>query len=354
MSQSGQKTEKPTPRREEKARKDGQLAISREAIVAVQLIAFVYLLGAYGAAVADRMMLVSRALIESAFYGEWTAARFVALWRSSFLTDFGLFLLGGLILTVSALCTQLLSTGLGFVPSKLAPDFSRLDPSSRLMQMPSERLQQFGKSLLVLPLAAWMIWHVMSAQTVSLISIDRSPLRSAVAQLFTSLSAALWFAAAVLGVVALGDFAWQKHKLSGRLKMTKQEVKDENKESEGNPEIKMRVRRLQRELARRNMMKELPSATAVIVNPTHYSVAIRYRMDTPGAPVVVAKGKNYLALRIRQRAVEHGIPIVENQPLAQALYKSADVGQEIPSNLYRAVAEVLAYLMKLTNGRPSR
>ena len=116
----------------------------------------------------------------------------------------------------------------------------------------------------------------------------------------------------------------------------------------------MRVRRLQRDLARRNMMKELPSATAVIVNPTHYSVAIRYRMDTPGAPVVVAKGRNYLALRIRQRAVEHGIPIVENQPLAQALYKSADVGQEIPSNLYRAVAEVLAYLMKLTNGRPSR
>jgi flagellar biosynthetic protein FlhB len=168
------------------------------------------------------------------------------------------------------------------------------------------------------------------------------------------MSAALWFAAAVLGVVAILDFAWQKHKISNRLMMTKQEVKDENKESEGNPEIKMRVRRLQRDFARRNMMKELPSATAVIVNPTHYSVAIRYHLQTPGAPVVVAKGKNYLALRIRQKALEHGIPIIENQPLAQALYKSADVGQEIPPHLYRAVAEVLAYLMKLTAGRPTR
>ncbi len=354
MSQSGQKTEKPTPRRLEKARKDGQFAISREAVVAVQLIVFVYLLGAFGAAAGNRMLMVSRALIESGFQGEWTALRFVALWRRSFLGDFGLFLLGGLILMAAALCVQLLSTGFAWVPSKMAPDLSRLNPTSRILQMPSERLQQFGKSLLVLPLAAWMLWHVMSEQSVALIALDRSSVRPAVAQLFVSMSAALWFAAAVLGVVAILDFAWQKHKISNRLMMTKQEVKDENKESEGNPEIKMRVRRLQRDFARRNMMKELPSATAVIVNPTHYSVAIRYHLQTPGAPVVVAKGKNYLALRIRQKALEHGIPIIENQPLAQALYKSADVGQEIPPHLYRAVAEVLAYLMKLTAGRPTR
>jgi flagellar biosynthesis protein FlhB len=354
MSQSGQKTEKPTPRRLEKARKDGQFAISREAVVAVQLLVFVYLMGVYGAAAGTRMMQVSRALIEGAFHGEWTAVRFAALWRVTFLHDFALFALGGMLLTVAAFVIQLFSTGFGFVPSKAAPDFSRLDPSSRIMQMPAERLQQFAKSMLVLPLAAWMIWHVMREQTLALLSIDRSPIRTAVAQLFSSLTASLWFAAAVLGLVAAADFAWQKHKIASRLKMSKQEVKDENKESEGNPEIKMRVRRLQRDMARRSMMKELPKATAVIVNPTHYSVAIRYQMDTPGAPVVVAKGKNYLALRIKQRAIEHGIPIVENQPLAQALYKSADVGQEIPAHLYRAVAEVLAYLMKLAGGRPPR
>jgi flagellar biosynthetic protein FlhB len=113
----------------------------------------------------------------------------------------------------------------------------------------------------------------------------------------------------------------------------------------------MRIRRIQRDLARRHMMKQIPEATAVIVNPTHYAVAIRYAMDAPGAPRVVAKGKNYLALRIRQRALEHQVPIVENPPLARALYGSVEVGQEIPAHLYRAVAEILAYIYKLMNGR---
>jgi flagellar biosynthetic protein FlhB len=129
--------------------------------------------------------------------------------------------------------------------------------------------------------------------------------------------------------------------------MTKMEIRDELKETEGNPQIKQRVRRIQRDLARRNMLKEIPNATAVIVNPTHFAVAIRYEMEGMTAPRVLAKGKNYLALRIRQIAIDHQVPIVENQPLAQALYQSADVGQEIPPHLYRAVAEVLAYIYKI-------
>ena len=133
--------------------------------------------------------------------------------------------------------------------------------------------------------------------------------------------------------------------------MTKQEVREEVKEQQGNPQIKMRIRRIQRDLARRQMMKEVSKATAVIVNPTHYAVAIRYSLDSGAAPKVVAKGKNYLAQRIRKRALEHQVPIVENPPLARALYKSAEVGQEIPANLYRAVAEILAYIYRLMNGR---
>ena len=129
----------------------------------------------------------------------------------------------------------------------------------------------------------------------------------------------------------------------------KQEVKEESQGIRRQSADEERVRRIQRDLARRNMMKEVPNATAVIVNPTHYAVAIRYDMESMAAPKVVAKGKNYLALRIRQIAIEHQVPIIENQPLAQALYKSADVGQEIPPHLYRAVAEILAYLFKLMN-----
>jgi flagellar biosynthetic protein FlhB len=136
--------------------------------------------------------------------------------------------------------------------------------------------------------------------------------------------------------------------------MTKLEVRDELKETEGNPQMKQRVRRIQRDMARRNMMREISNATAVIVNPTHFAVAIRYEMEGMTAPRVLAKGKNYLALRIRQIAIDHQVPIVENEPLAQALYKSADVGQEIPPHLYRAVAEVLAYIYKLMHPGKSR
>ena len=130
--------------------------------------------------------------------------------------------------------------------------------------------------------------------------------------------------------------------------MSKQEVREESKEQQGDPQVKMRIRRLQRDLARRRMMKEVPAATAVIVNPTHYAVAIRYSIESAAAPKVVAKGKNYVARRIRKLAVEHQVPIVENPPLAQALYKSVDVGQEIPEQFYSAVAEILAYVYELS------
>jgi flagellar biosynthetic protein FlhB len=153
--------------------------------------------------------------------------------------------------------------------------------------------------------------------------------------------------------VAIGclDFLRVYHRHIKSLRMSKNELRDEAKETEGNPQMKGRIRRLQRDLARRNMMKDISKATAVIVNPTHYAVAIRYEVESMAAPLVLAKGRNYLARRIREIAMEHQIPIIENEPLAQALYKSAEVGQEIPAHLYRAVAEVLAYIFKLMHPR---
>jgi flagellar biosynthetic protein FlhB len=136
--------------------------------------------------------------------------------------------------------------------------------------------------------------------------------------------------------------------------MSRQDLKEEIKDIEGNPQMKARIRRLQRDRARRQMMKEVPKATAVVVNPTHFAVAIRYELERMAAPLVVAKGKYYMAQRIRQKAIENQVPIVENPPLAQALYGSVEVGQEIPPHLYRAVAEILAYIFKLMNGKPPR
>jgi len=166
-----------------------------------------------------------------------------------------------------------------------------------------------------------------------------------------SMISLLWRGAGLFLVFGLIDLARQRRRYKQDLRMSRQEVREEFKESESNPQMKMRIRRLMRDRIRRNMMKEVPTATAVIVNPTHYAVAIRYQLDWTTAPKVVAKGKNYLALRIRERALENQVPLIENPPLAQALYKSAEVGQEIPAHLYRAVAEILAYIYRLMRGR---
>jgi flagellar biosynthetic protein FlhB len=164
----------------------------------------------------------------------------------------------------------------------------------------------------------------------------------------------IWKAARVLLVFGCVELVRQRRRYTKDLRMSKQEMRDESKDSEGNPQMKSRIRRIQRDRLRHQMMKEVPTATLVIVNPTHYAVALRYALDSMATPVVVAKGKNYLAARIRQRAIENQVPIIENPPLAQALYRSVEVGQEIPANLYRAVAEILAYVYRLMNGRLPR
>ncbi len=161
----------------------------------------------------------------------------------------------------------------------------------------------------------------------------------------------MWKATAFFLLAGMIDFFRQKRSFAKQMRMSKHELREELKETEGNPQIKMRIRRLQKDVRRRRMMEDVKTATAVIVNPTHYAVAIRYHHESMPAPLVVAKGKNYLAQRIRARALENQIPLIENPPLAQALYKSVDVGQQIPAHLYRAVAEILAYVYRLMGKR---
>ena len=254
-------------------------------------------------------------------------------------------------LSGAALAGQLVSTRLGLSPTKLAPDVKRLNPLEKIRSLPGQNFAAFLQALVFLPLLIGAVWAVAGQNMQTYAGFARTGLWPALHTLADSLKSFLWKAALLFALIGCLDFVRVYRRHNKSLRMTKQEVRDELKETEGNPQIKGRVRRIQRDLARRNMMKEIPKATAVIVNPTHYSVAIRYEMESMAAPLVLAKGKNYLALRIRQIALDHQIPIVENQPLAQALYKSADVGQEIPPQLYRAVAEVLAYIFKIMRTR---
>ncbi|MBL8221619.1 MAG: EscU/YscU/HrcU family type III secretion system export apparatus switch protein, partial [Bryobacterales bacterium] len=202
----------------------------------------------------------------------------------------------------------------------------------------------------LLPVFAWILYALIAAHWEEFLVLPRMSLEAGLGRVAGILSSLLWKAAVVLFVLGAIDLFRQRRRWMSQLRMTKQEIREEQKDVEGNPLIRMRIRRLQREALRRRMMEQVPKATAVIVNPTHFAVAIRYQPASMAAPKVVAKGKNYLALRIRETAVRSQVPVIENPPLAQALFRSADVGQEIPAHLYQAVAEILAYIYRLTRG----
>jgi flagellar biosynthesis protein FlhB len=347
---SGQ-TEEPTQRRLQKAREEGQFPAAREFVAAMQFIVLLALLGAGGRRWFAQMGESTAWLFSLAFAGDLRPEDLVQVcWRLARLLFLPL-LLAGMAIALATLAFRLVTTRFGFSLKKLAPDLSRLNPGAKLRELPRQNLPALVQSAVLLPVFLWAVYVVVRDRLSAFLALPLSSVESGIGLLASSLMALFWKAAAVFLVFGVVDLYRQMQRHKRDLRMSKQEIKDEMKETEGNPQMKARIRRIQRDRARRQMMKEVPTATAVVVNPTHYAVAIRYHMDRMAAPLVVAKGKNYLALRIREKAREHQVPIIENPPLAQALYKSVDVGQEIPPHLYRAVAEILAYIFKLMNGR---
>jgi flagellar biosynthesis protein FlhB len=347
----GQQTEKPTKRKLDKARKEGQFPSSREFLAALQFLTFVVLVTMDGRDLLDRLREMARYFLEAAFRIQLSPHSVAGLYRASVGHVFMPLLRMGVCLTGVALVGQLGCTRLGFAFQKLAPDLKRLSPLQKIKNTSAQNSALLLQAIVFLPLIALAVYGIASEHLAAYASLAQQGIVPALLVVAGSLKTLLWRAAFLFLVIGSLDFlrVYRRHNKS--LRMSKQEIREEFKETEGNPQIKGRIRKIQRDLARRNMMKEIPQATAVIVNPTHYSVAIRYEMESMAAPRVLAKGKNYLARRIREIAMDHQVPIIENEPLAQALYKSADVGQEIPPHLYRAVAEVLAYIFKLMNAR---
>lgn len=351
MADTGQKTEKPTKRRVEKARKEGRFPISREMVASVHFLAFVWVLMAWSERFLGNTLGLTRTLFMSAFHTQIGPRTVTRLYYQMLSTALVPLLLTGAVLLFAFLAIQLTSTKLGIATKKLAPDITRLNPASRLRSLPQQNFSSLIQALLLIPVLCGTVYAVGRANMDTLLQLPGYAVRPAISTTARSIGQLLWRSAWVLVCIGSVDMLRQYKRHSESLRMTKQEIREEMKETDGNPQIKSRVRRIQRDLARRTMMAEVPKATAVIVNPTHYAVALKYDIESMAAPRVIAKGKNYLALRIRQLAADHAVPIIENQPLAQALYKSADVGQEIPAHLYRAVAEILAYIYKLVQRR---
>jgi len=347
MADSSQRTEKPTPRRLTKAREQGEFPTAREFVSAFQFTTFIVLASAYLPDWLRNVRLAFRFGLERAFAKSLTPGDLLAiLVRLSSIILRPLAILG-LVLMGLTFTIQMAATNLGFSLARLSPKLDRLNPVPRLSQLPGNNIAAFLQALLMIPVMCWITWKLVQDRLTELERLPLLTVSSAASTAGMMLHDALWKASAVLLVLGVVMLIRERSRYASRMRMSKQEIREESKETDGNPQTKARVRRLQRDMRRRNMMREVPTSTAIIVNPTHYAVAIRYEQGQMTAPVVVAKGKNYLAARIRQRAIENQVPIIENPPLAQALYKTVEIGQEIPAHLYRAVAEVLAYIFRL-------
>jgi flagellar biosynthetic protein FlhB len=347
-----QRTEDATPRRLQKAREEGQVASSRELTMALQFAAAVGLLSLYSERVMRGVIETARGLFQQSFRSDLSAGELQSL-AAAILRD-GMFFVFplGLTLVAIGLLMHLGQTSFALSMKKLTPDVNRLNPWGRLRDLPGENLTQTFKAALLLPLFAVLLWQIVSSRLEGFLSLAGMTAAAGTAAVSHAVMNLLTKAAVCLVALGLFDLYRQRSRLNVKLKMTKEEVRREHKDLEGDPHIKARIRRLRRDIMRRRMMSDVPKATLVITNPTHYAVALRYEPQGLAAPVVVAKGLDLVALRIRAIAEEHGIAIVENPPLARTLYRSVEVGTEIPEDLYRTVAEILAYIYSLRGQRP--
>ena len=343
-----EKTEPATPRRRQEARKKGQVASSQE-IPSAFILLFVFLsfmmLGGY---YKDRLYRIFGDAFESGLTMELTAESLGSL-AMKWLTEIALLLLPIFaIALVVGVASNLFQFGWLFTLEPIKPSLRNINPIQGVKQMFSSRaLVEFAKSILKLLIVGLMVYTTISGEMESIVLLDHATPEQ-ILSFAASLTLSLGIKTAVfLVALALLDFLYRKYMHEKSLRMSKQDIKDEMKKVEGDPLIKSRIREKQRRMAIQRMMQEVPKADVVITNPTHYAVALRYDAAEMDAPVVVAKGVDYLALRIREIAKESDVTIMENKPLARALYERTEIGQTIPVDLFQAVAEVLAYIYRL-------
>jgi flagellar biosynthetic protein FlhB len=259
----------------------------------------------------------------------------------------------GAAVMVVALASPLLVGGWLFSSKAFTPNFMKLNPINGISNMFSTNsLVELVKAIIKTIVVGAVAWVVISRQKEAMFGLISEPLNASSAHLMDMLGMSFLFIVGALGLIAAIDAPYQMWHYANKLKMTRQELIQESKESDGNPQIKGKIRQLQREMAKKRMMADVPTADVVVTNPTHYAVALKYADGAQGAPKVVAKGTDEVAAKIRELAKEHKVAILEAPPLARALHKHTDIGDEIPPRLYAAVAEVLAYVYQLRAYRP--
>lgn len=341
------KSEKPTHQRLKKSREEGQFLSARSMISAVEFTVALLMISHFFGFWSGKMQSLTVMLLQLGGSGDMGDAQWIQILRVLLIQTLWPILAFGVVLFAVTGAANLGVTQFGFSFSRLMPNFNKLNPISKLKDLPSQNLKSVVEAVCLIALLALSINGFYQDHAAALLRLPFQSLPTATSAIGEMLTSVLWKAAALFFVFGAVDLARSYKKHMSGLKMTKQEVKQENKSNEGNPEVKGKIRRLRRAMLQNKMMQDVPTATAVVVNPTHYAVAIKYDVETMSSPIVVAKGKNKIALKIRTLAVQNQVPIIENPPLARALHAAIKVGQPIPPEFYRAMAEILAYIYKL-------
>ncbi|KIH82349.1 flagellar biosynthesis protein FlhB [Pseudomonas batumici] len=348
-SESGQdKTEDPTDKKKKEARERGEVARSKELSTFAVMMAGAGALLVFGGALAQdlaELMRLNFSLTREVVIDQRYMAIFlmhsgeIAIWAVQPIL---------LSILLAAFVGPISLGGWLFSAGAMAPKFSRMNPLAGIKRMFSpkalmELLKAIGKFTIIL----FVGLSVLSSDIDDLVRIAHEPLEMAIVHSLQVVGwSTLWMSLGLL-IIAAVDVPVQLYEAHQRLLMTKQEVRDEHKDQEGRPEVKQRIRQLQREMSQRRMMAAIPEADVVITNPTHYAVALKYDAEKGGAPVLLAKGSDFLALKIREIAVEHQVMLLESPALARSIYYSTELEQEIPAGLYLAVAQVLAYVYQI-------
>lgn len=350
--QDGEKTEEPTAKKLEDARKKGQVMRSTEVVTAATLLAFFFMLKIFVGFIGNRFMTSFRQTI--GFISDYTSEPFTlntarTIIRGSFwniiVAAFPIMIVG-LVVTIVAIVFQVKWK---VTAEPLKPKFDKFNPVTGMKRLFSkDKIMDLFKSIAKVVILAYVVYSYLKNQWPLIYKMYSYTLPQAIAVIGDTVINVGIRISALFALIAMFDLFYQKWKYHQDMMMSKQEVKDEYKNSEGDPKVKSQQKQRMQQASQRRMMQDLPNADVVITNPTHLAVAIKYDKDTNEAPVVVAKGADYLAQKIKDRARENAIEIVENKPLARMLYHNVEIGAEIPPELYQMVAEVLAYVYSLT------
>jgi flagellar biosynthesis protein FlhB len=348
-----EKTEEPTAQKLKKARGDGQVARSTELPAAVIVIGAFLMLMLTGGWLITRLstvfaqgfvfdrQLIEKPLMLPAHFGEHMLSAFVLFFPVIIFT------------MVAAIIASGMTGGYLFSFKALLPKGSKINPINGFKRIfGTHALVELGKAILKFLLVAGVLWWSLASNMDALVQIGQMSLEPALSAAGGMImQSALWVALS-LAVIALIDVPWQKYTFTKKMRMSVQEVKDEFKQMEGSPEVKAQIRRRQREMANSRMMDRVKDADVIITNPEHFAVALEYDPTGDGAPIMVAKGSDHMAALIRAEAKAHGVHLFEAPPLARAIYYTTEVGQQVPEDLYHAVAQVIAYVFSLEAASP--